>query len=99
MLRKSILALATAVAVGATGPHSSSAFEGGGGRNSGHGSFGGGGHMSDGHRGGIHGGDFGNGDHMSGVYGGRGRCDSLVGGTFALPYCDYFTRYAGDRSC
>jgi hypothetical protein len=38
-LRESILVLATAVAVGATVPQSSSAFEGGGGRNSGHGSF------------------------------------------------------------
>jgi hypothetical protein len=99
-LRKSILVLATAVAVGATVPHSSSAFEDGGGRNSGYGSFGGGGHMSHGHRGGD-GGNFGNrnGDQMSGGYGRRGRCDGLVGGTFALPYCDYCTRHGGDRSC
>jgi hypothetical protein len=41
----------------------------------------------------------GNGDHMSDGYGLRSRCDGLDGGTFALPYCDYCTRHAGDRSC
>ena len=99
MLRKFILVLATAVAVGATAAHSSSAFVGGRGGNSSHGDFGGGGHMSGGYRGRAHGGGFGSGDHMNGGHRRSGRCDGVVGGTFARPYCDYCSRHPGDRNC
>jgi hypothetical protein len=99
MLRKSILVLATAVAVGATAAHSSSAFAGGWGGNSSRGNFGGSGHMSGGHWGRAHGGGFGSGDHMSGGHRRGGLCDGLAGGPFAWPYCEYCTRHPGDRNC
>ena len=99
MLLKSILVLLIAVAVSTTTAHSSPALEGGAGGNSGHRDFGGGGHMSGSHRGGAHGGSFGSGDHMSGGHRRGGRCDGLVGGTFAWPHCDYCTRHPGDRNC
>jgi hypothetical protein len=99
MLRKSILVLATAIAVGAPAAHSSSTFAGGWGGNSSHRDFGGSAHVSGGHWSRAHGGGFGSGDHMSGEHRRGGRCDGLVGGSFAWPYCDYCTRHPGDRNC
>ena len=49
MLSKSILVLATAVAIGATAAYSGSTFAGGWGSNSSHAGFGGSGYMSGGH--------------------------------------------------
>ena len=66
MLRKSILVLATAIAVGATAAHSSSTFASCWEGNSSHGDLGISGHMSGGHWSRAHGGGFGSGDHMSG---------------------------------
>ena len=94
MLRKSILVLATDVAVGATVAHSSSAFEGG--RRSGFWPWRA---YERGNRGSAHGGSFGSGERMSSGHWRSGRCDGLVGGTFAWPYCDYCTRHPGDQNC
>lgn len=92
MLRKSILVLATVVAIDATAAHSGSTkFQPWG--------VGGSGRTSVGHWDRAHDGGFGSGDYMNG---GRKRgdaCDGLVGGTFAWPYCNYCTRHPGDQNC
>jgi hypothetical protein len=83
MLSRSILVLATAIAIGATAADSGSTF--GWGSNSSHDR--------------AHGSGFGSGDYMNGGHRRGGPCDGLVGGTFAWPYCDYCTRHSSDRNC
>ena len=99
MLPKSILVLATAVAIGATAAYSGSTFAGGSGSNSSPAGFRGSGYVSGGHWDHARGGGFGSGDYMNGGHRRGGSCDGLVGGTFAWPYCDYCTRHSGDRNC
>jgi hypothetical protein len=83
MLRRFILVLAIAIAVGTAASLSGYAFASGQ-RNDHARGFRADDRMKGGHSGG--------GSH-------RGACDNLVGGTFVWPYCAYCTRHPGDRNC